>query len=90
MTKENIEQYIVEQVERERSMMEYKMCVQYAMNYMAGMSDKTIQNIAIEMGFITREQIEKACKESGSISEKARELSVNLQAKRIPEPEEER
>ena len=90
MTKENIEQYIVEQVERERSMMEYKMCVQYAMNYMAGMSDKTIQNIAIEMGFITREQIEKACKESGRISEKARELSVNLQAKRIPEPEEER
>ncbi len=61
------EEFIEILIAEERSNMEEKMAIQLAIDYLSGMTDRSFNDLAIKMGFMTRDQITNA-KRGGSSS----------------------
>ena len=59
ITKENLEEYIEEQIQKERENIEEKVTIQICIDYIAGRSNKGIKELLDKTGILTRREIEK-------------------------------
>ena len=59
ITKENLEKYIEEQIEKERDSIEEKVAIQICIDYIAGRSNKGIQELLDRTGILSKKEIEK-------------------------------
>lgn len=57
ITDEQMMEFASELIERERSKMEGKMAVQYAIDFLSGMTDKAIQKTAVQIGVLDEEEL---------------------------------
>lgn len=70
--KEKIESIIKQKIQEERKTILEKMATQLSIDYVSGMTDEGIKDLAIELGYMTQEQYEAAQQNRGG------EVSANL------------
>lgn len=81
LTENQIQQFIDDEIAREREKMEEKMAIQLSIDYISGMDDRGFNEIAVKTGFLKKEELEEKTRvddETAAKNEKVKELEKNM------------
>ena len=80
ITKENLESYIQEQIDRERENIEDKVAIQICIDYIAGRSNSGIRDLLDKTGILPKRKIEKENKPNKKGNRVVQKLSADLRS----------
>lgn len=78
ITKENLEEYINEQIEKERKQIESKVAIQICRDYIAGKTDIGIKDLLVKTGMISKRKLQKEDKPNEKGNKVVQKLSQDL------------